>query len=129
MWRQLLYLVCTVEAAVVAATLFVLVIAPDSALSVRTKQLSALSALVLAMGSCYGVGHVLFGVVSKATTARSLSLPFLSQADPQPQEISLARSAPRAVFGKPPVTAELTRYHPAHVSRGARPPTRRQLSA
>ena len=140
MWQQLLYLVCTVEAALVAATLFVLVIAPDSALSMRTKQLYAISGLVLAMGSCYGLGYFLLGVVFKAATARSLSLPVLTQANPQPQETYPARSAPRAVFGKLPVTraassvnerlqrpalvgTESTRHQPANIPPGARPPT------
>jgi alkylhydroperoxidase/carboxymuconolactone decarboxylase family protein YurZ len=54
-WRRLLYLVCTAEAAVLAAALYLLVIAPEYALSPRMRQLCAISALLLASGCCYAV--------------------------------------------------------------------------
>jgi hypothetical protein len=59
MWRCLLYLVCTVEAAVLAVALFVVVIDPTYTLSRGTRQFLAFSVLVLGAGSCYGAAGVL----------------------------------------------------------------------
>ena len=58
MWRRLLYVVCTVEAAVLAAVLVGVVIdrgATGSALSPRMRQLCAIVALVLMIGCSYAV--------------------------------------------------------------------------
>jgi hypothetical protein len=54
-WRRLLYLVCTAEAAVLAATLYRLVIGPEYALSPGMRQLCAVATLVLASGCCYAM--------------------------------------------------------------------------
>jgi hypothetical protein len=54
-WRRLLYLVCTAEAAVLAAALYLLVIGPEYALSPRVRQLCAVATLVLASGCCYAM--------------------------------------------------------------------------
>jgi hypothetical protein len=51
-WRRLLYLVLTVEAALLAAGLFVLVIDPDIVLSPRERQLCAIGAVALGAGCC-----------------------------------------------------------------------------
>ena len=56
MWRRLLYVVCTVEAAILAAVLVGVVIdrgATESALSPRMRQLCAIVALVLMIGCSY----------------------------------------------------------------------------
>jgi hypothetical protein len=64
MWRQLLYLVCVVEAAPLATVLFVLVIDPEYALAPRMRQVGAIGLLVLGGRSCYAVGRFLLGTVS-----------------------------------------------------------------
>jgi hypothetical protein len=67
MWWQRLYLVWTVEAALLAMALFVLVIDPHYALSPGMRQVCAISTLVLAGGACYAVGRFLLGAVSNHT--------------------------------------------------------------
>ena len=63
MWRHLLYLVCIVEAAALAAILVALVIDPRLAgapLTPRTRQLCDLLALVLMFGSGYAAARWLY---------------------------------------------------------------------
>jgi hypothetical protein len=58
MWRRLLYLVCTVEAALLAAVLVVLVVEPELVgvtVSRLARQLCALGALMLMSGCAYAV--------------------------------------------------------------------------
>jgi dolichyl-phosphate-mannose--protein O-mannosyl transferase len=58
MLRRLTYLVCTVEAALLAAILVAAVVEPGlagPALSPRTRQFYAVGALVLIVGCCYAV--------------------------------------------------------------------------
>jgi hypothetical protein len=64
MWRRRLYLVLTVEAALLAVALFVLVIDPHYALSPGMRQVCAISTLVLAGGACYAAGRFLLEAVS-----------------------------------------------------------------
>lgn len=65
MWRQCLYVVCTVEVALLAVALYVLVVEPAYALSPTTSQLCAVAALVLAGGCCYAVARqVLIVIIS-----------------------------------------------------------------
>jgi hypothetical protein len=64
MWRHVLYLVCTVEAALLAVALFMLVIDPNHTLSPGIRQVCAISTLVLGAGSCFGAVQVLRGAVA-----------------------------------------------------------------
>jgi hypothetical protein len=58
MWRHVLYAICIVEAAMLAACLVVVVVEPDLigfAPSPHVRQLCAIGALVLMVGSCYAL--------------------------------------------------------------------------
>jgi hypothetical protein len=63
-WRRLLYLVCTVEAALLSAALYVLVTDSSATLSPVLRQLCAVAALALAGGCCYAVSRLVRTAVS-----------------------------------------------------------------
>ncbi len=62
-WR-LLSLVCAVEAGVLAAVLFTVVIDPGIILSPRERQLCAIVAVALGTGCCFGLVGWLRGVIA-----------------------------------------------------------------
>src|SRR5687768_17410536 len=86
MWRRVLYLVCTVEAGVLAAILAALVIEPDltgSTLTPGMRQLCAVVALALMIGCAFAVDYWLDDAVmsvrervrARRETASQRSLP------------------------------------------------------